>query len=80
MERFAETGAAIRNRRYFYRIGHVAGGTNLLVHGQQRLRGTPGASRNETTDIDRFETSLLDEAAAERIIGARHVDKLLFFE
>jgi hypothetical protein len=73
VQRLAETGAGIGDDR----LGDVAGCSHLLVHCQQWFGGTARAAGYEAAIVDRLEPQALNQPAAERIIGERHVDKAL---
>jgi hypothetical protein len=71
VQRLAETGAGIGDDR----LGDVAGCSHLLVHCQQRFRGAARAAGHKAAIVDGLEPDTLDQPAAERIIGDRHVNK-----
>ena len=73
VQRLAETGAGIGDDS----LGDVAGCSHLLVHCQQWFGGTARAAGYEAAIVDRLEPQALNQPAAERIIGERHVDKAL---
>jgi hypothetical protein len=73
VQRLAETGAGIGDDRNLHRLGDVAG----CSHCRQWFGGTARAAGYEAAIVDRLEPQALNQPAAERIIGDRHVDKAL---
>ena len=80
VQRLAETGAGIRERRYRDRSGDIAGHSDLLIQCQKRLGSTARAAGDKPADIDCLEPGLLDQPTAERVVGDRGVDESLLGE
>jgi tricarballylate dehydrogenase len=77
VQRLAEAGAAVDHQRNVDRRRHVARHAQLLVHGEQRLGGAARGAGDEAAGVHAVEAEALQQAAAERIVGDRHVDELL---
>jgi hypothetical protein len=73
----AETGTAVPHRWNLHRIGYVAATrtcSSIVRSGSDVHREAPVT---QTADIDGHEAEVLDEPAAESVIGGRHVDERL---
>src|SRR5688572_1796499 len=80
VQRLAEAGAAVDHERDVDRRRHVARGAQLLVHGEQRLRGAARSAGDEAAGVDAVEAEALQQPPAERIVGDRHVHELLLLQ
>jgi len=77
VQRLAKTGAGIGDDRDLHHLGDVAGCAHLLVHRQQRFGSTAGTAGHKAAVVHGLEPQALDQPAAERVIGHRHVDEAL---
>jgi len=75
VQRLAETRTGIGDNGDFHRFGNIAGRPHLLVHRQQRFGSAARAAGHKAAIVDGLEPDTLDQPAAERIIGDRHVNK-----